>query len=222
MANDNAVPFDPVHDTQAIYRALLNAVSRPGTVERLEASIARLQLPLGICPAAAGIASALLDGEVRFAMLMEDQEAFTAYVRRMLFSKEAAAAEADYLFADGIMPEAEIREVMGSVKRGTLVAPDDSTTLFIRVDRIESGDELQLQASGGQEQNVCLLLSGPGIRTKQACIIHGLSREWLIARGTINSEYPMGVDVFLFTETGDCMALSRTTKVKEAEPAWRM
>ncbi|TBL70524.1 phosphonate C-P lyase system protein PhnH [Paenibacillus thalictri] len=235
--------WDPVHDTQAVYRMLLEAISRPGTLVHIGPMIAKLPENMKCSPAAAGLAHALLDGEVRFAVRLEGQDVLPSYIRRMTFCRETALDEADYIFADGVMPEVDIEALLHAVKRGTLTAPDESATLFIRVqalcenesscaDECESPpSQVQPELSGaGIRADECessppqvqLELSGPGIRGTQFCCLSGVSPAWLKVREAINDEYPMGVDMYFFTESGELMALPRTTKLSKEGSSWLM
>ncbi|WP_248927621.1 phosphonate C-P lyase system protein PhnH [Paenibacillus hamazuiensis] len=217
MEKNSSHGFDPIHDTQKLYRSLLDVIARPGTVEHAVEDAGRPSVPEGVSAAAAGIALTLLDGEVGFAVRLKGQEGLAAYIKRMTFSREAAVDAADYIFADGLASEKEIRSVMASAKRGTLVAPDQSATVFIRVEQLAEGG----RALPGAEV-LPLRLSGPGIPGEAVCTVDGLSPVWLEERERANGEYPLGVDLFLYTEAGDLTALPRTTQVKEVERQWHM
>ncbi|WP_199616336.1 phosphonate C-P lyase system protein PhnH [Paenibacillus alkalitolerans] len=201
--------MESVHETQFIYRALLDSIAYPGTVRDIRTAILNLNpaSAAGFCPAAAGIALTLLDGEVGHAVRMKDSSELSDYVRRMTFSPAVPLNKADYVFADGDMSAEEIIALSADVKCGTHEAPDLGATLFIKVETL--GDET---ARGRR-----LTLSGPGIETEKDCIISGLSPEWLAEREKMNAEYPVGIDLFLFTGKGDIIALPRTAKIKEVD-----
>jgi len=61
------VTFDLVHDTQAAYRTVLDAMSRPGKVVSLAREAEKIDLPDIAGPAARVLMRMLLDPEVGFA-----------------------------------------------------------------------------------------------------------------------------------------------------------
>lgn len=210
MANFNGMRFDAVHDTQRIYRALLDAMSFPGTVREIGPAVCKLDGSAAACPAAAGIALTLLDGEVSHAVRMTEATALSDYIRKMTFSPSVPPEQADYVFADGWLEEAEIRSLFERISRGTHEAPELGATLLLRV----SG----LGGSGERKWT----LSGPGIADSVECCVAGLNERWLFEREKANAEYPVGVDMILFTDDGLVTALPRTTTIGKGEPQWLM
>jgi alpha-D-ribose 1-methylphosphonate 5-triphosphate synthase subunit PhnH len=217
MPNPNLkeISFDRVHDTQRIYRVLLDAMSRPGLVCALGETVNGIDIPAGLSKPAAAIALTLLDGEVAFAGRMRGQEGWTETIRRMTYCKLVDFAAADYVFVEGIDASDFIKEMQTKLKIGTLSSPEMSATLFIQVKSF-------LNEAVFQEAGCSLKLTGPGIQAQTLCYVDGLSFAWIESRARMVEEYPLGVDLFLYTENGELIAIPRTTVVEGVAGAWPM
>ncbi|RCW51724.1 phosphonate C-P lyase system protein PhnH [Paenibacillus prosopidis] len=196
--------FDRIHDTQFIYRTLLEAMSRPGHVSSIAPACGKLELADPAHKIVTGLALTLLDGEVSFSISMKRGGELEDSIRKQTFSQVQPSEKADYIFADGSGDEDYIRELMSSVRTGTLLAPEAGATLFLMVDHFNNENTVTDQWT----------LSGPGIMETRTLSVSGISKEWMTERARVNAEYPMGVDMVLFTPGGQMTALMRTTKVR--------
>jgi alpha-D-ribose 1-methylphosphonate 5-triphosphate synthase subunit PhnH len=206
MPNVKDRAFERVHDTQFIYRQLLDAFARPGQIGSLESVSSKL---VSLSPLQAMVtcfALTLFDGEVGFCLEMDSQEGLEAYVRQMTFSRIEPASKADYVMTQGGMPVERIQALLAQLKKGTLLRPEDGATVFIRVDEL---------ASEACPEGSCLTLTGPGIRASRTLCVQGLPKAWIEERARINAEYPLGIDMVLFTESGKLTALPRTTIIRQ-------
>ncbi|TDG00562.1 phosphonate C-P lyase system protein PhnH [Paenibacillus piri] len=248
MPNVEEAVFDRVHDTQFMYRQLLDALARPGRIGSIAEPGCKLALPGSGLNMAAALAITLLDGEVGFAVCgcscaggeaviteLED------YIRRHTFSKTATVEDADYVFACGCLPDDDIHAVMEIVHRGSLTAPERGATLFMQVDFLAAADVDGSVGPAGEEAEGSIwpepavaaseggaglrpaekgadgvwLLQGPGIRGSRRLTIGGMSQVWFDERAKANAEYPMGIDMILFTADGQLAALPRTTLIRK-------
>ncbi|WP_127578974.1 phosphonate C-P lyase system protein PhnH [Paenibacillus koleovorans] len=240
MPNVKELPtFDRVHDTQFIYRQLLEAMSRPGEISSLEKASSKLPADSPLPAMIACLAWTLLDGEVGFAVELKlgpGKAELEEHIRRQMFSRIQSVSQAEYLFVSGSESEERIRQLMGAVKRGSLIRPEDGATLFVLVEELASagGEEVETEAeaeagaeagassgSGCCESDCdrgsgldCWMISGPGVFDERCLCVKGLSAVWLEERARVNAEYPMGVDMVLFTTDGKVVALPRTSVVK--------
>lgn len=204
MPNVNEQTFERVHDTQFIYRQLLDAFARPGQISSIELISAKL-MPLSPLQAMVTcFAMTLFDGEVSFSVDMKDQEELEAYVRQQTFSRIQPASDADYVIAKGSMGEDQIQALLSKLKKGTLLRPEDGATVFVHVDGLGSGTE-----------ESCWTLTGPGIQDACILCVQGLSKAWIEERAKLTAEYPLGIDMVLFTEGGLLTAIPRTTIIRE-------
>ncbi|WP_201265566.1 phosphonate C-P lyase system protein PhnH [Mariprofundus sp. EBB-1] len=169
---------------QQMFRVLLEAMSRPGSIQSLPAA---LQSSM----ADKALLATLLDGEVS----MCDRHALlTTSDWPLLQARQADAEQADYILCDGAQaPDFEPR-------LGTLSCPDESATLIIKVRSLYGGD-------------MGLKLEGPGIEASTRVVIDGLHPDWLKTRQDWVCSFPLGVDC-LFVDESHVIGLPRTTIVE--------
>lgn len=180
---------DPVRDSQACFRAVLEAISRPGRVQRL---LPGLTPPPGLAPATAAVLLTLADAETP--LHHDTGEAAEAWLRFHCGSPTAPPAEAAFVVATGTPP------ALAALDAGTDEEPEHGATLIIQVESLAEGQGWSL--------------SGPGIETRHRLTVTGLPAgflaDWRAQRGL----FPRGVDVLLCAGQ-DIAALPRTTVIEE-------
>lgn len=194
VGNVGAAFARPVHGSQAVFRAALEALSRPGTaVVAGEAA----QWPRGIGPAAGAVLLALLDHETRLWIAPSDNaHAIASYLRFHTGCALAASpAQADFAFVD----HPERLPDLAAFAAGTEHYPDRSTTIVVEVAAIE-GRGWTL-AGPGIEQHAHMAAAVPGGRFVE---------QWREQR----RRFPRGVDLLLACEDS-LAALPRTTSIEE-------
>ncbi|QFU84837.1 phosphonate C-P lyase system protein PhnH [Natronorubrum aibiense] len=167
-----ALGIDPVRDTQQIFRALLDAMARPGTIERTPTT-----------PADHAVLATLVDHEV--SLHTEDDavcEAFAGAGRLV----EAALPDADVVHIAG-STDGRVREA----QHGSLKEPSDGATVVYRVDSIETEPTAD---------DVAVTVSGPGVPGTRTFAIGGLPAAELEAIADAQRAFPRGIDVVLTTE----------------------
>lgn len=188
--------FDKVFDTQRIYRLILDAMARPGTVNSLSAF--KLQPPSGLNPAAAAVALTLFDSETCFSVLPSDQ----AIIDYLMLNSGAAVCPvhaAEFILVSGREEVPEINEVCC----GTLISPEKGATLIMMV------DSLMTTVHGSK-----LVLRGPGIKDSSCLNISGLDKENIRAISEMNQEYPLGVDVIYVDHAGNVACVPRSSALQ--------
>lgn len=163
----DVAPIWTAHVQQQNYRALLDAMSRPGSVSNIGCGD-------NDKPYLAVLAT-LLDGAVSLAdpqQLLKDQD------WPLLQAKFRDLANADYLLFEG----SQVTAVQP--KLGTLPNPEDSSTLIIHVQSLTQG-------------NLRLRLSGPGVNGTTDVAIDGLHHDWITQRADWVCAFPLGVDIIL-------------------------
>ncbi|XWN33676.1 MAG: phosphonate C-P lyase system protein PhnH [Devosia sp.] len=175
---------DPVHQSQQAFRALLTAMSEPGTAVHVPS--AEAPYPMG--PGMAAVALTLCDADTPLWLA----PTFGDEVSRWLAFHTGAPvvedkAKAQFVFADAVNLE--------GLRVGEPIYPDRSATLVVEV------------AFAGPS----VTLKGPGIegtRTTTAVLPEGFEAAWSDNRAL----YPCGVDLVL-ADGARLMALPRTTEV---------
>jgi alpha-D-ribose 1-methylphosphonate 5-triphosphate synthase subunit PhnH len=159
---------DPVLDSQACFRAVLTAMSRPGRVQTLAALP---ETPPGLSPAAAAVLLALVDAETTLAL------------------NAGAAAEAWARFHCGAamvpagLARFAVNAALLALDAGTEEEPELGATLILEVAALA-------EAPGWR-------LTGPGIRDAHRLRVDGAPDGFLADWATNHTRFPCGVDVIL-------------------------
>ncbi len=219
------IVYDPVFDAQRHYRQLLDCMSRPGKLNRLDRM--DLHVPGGIHEGAALVAFALLNADVTFFAAGIGAAEINAYLKTQTFGRPAPGAEADFLFLSG----ADAMWI-SKAKRGTLPYPEEGATLVLSVDALVPGSLLverltpegELRGESEQPERkrpeashspvLTLTLSGPGIEKERYLGVSGLSREFFTEWSACNQEFPLGVDLILADPYGWIGSLPRSTQIE--------
>ena len=199
------VGFDIVFDSQKIFRILLDAFARPGTIKQgYELNIAP---PWKDDKFAFGILFSLLDLEVGFSVCCLDERIrceIGEYIALNTGSKFLPSNIADFILALDKSLSIE------KVKRGSLEYPDQGATVIRVVE--ELGKDLE-------EDSLNLLLRGPGVQEKAKVSLKGIGREEIRQMIDVNKEFPLGVD-FIFVDKKDrVVAIPRSVRIEVMEEA---
>jgi len=189
---------DPVFNAQTVFRAVMDAMARPGSVQPLPA-FAR---PPGPLSATAGaIALSLCDHDTP--LWLDPALQASAAVKAWLgfhAGTPLANTPADAHFALIANP-AEMAALDG-FSQGTQDYPDRSTTLILQVRDLTSGAPL--------------LLEGPGIENTATIAPAQMPRHFVEQWKQNGQRFPRGVDIILAAPNG-IACLPRTTRIKTME-----
>ncbi|MDJ0783856.1 MAG: phosphonate C-P lyase system protein PhnH [Desulfosarcinaceae bacterium] len=190
--------FDPVRDSQLVFRDLMMALAFPGQQRRLR------RLPLAI--ARADVAHTLtplltlLDLETTFHVASADpsqQQTITDYLTINTNSRATPCEAADFV----LCLDAGLGNRFATLKKGSLAQPNESATVFYRV------EELAGEPGQGRVQ---LSLEGPGIRSRQMLWVKGLASAEFDHWTSSRKGYPLGIDIYLISPTGDLVGIPRS------------
>jgi alpha-D-ribose 1-methylphosphonate 5-triphosphate synthase subunit PhnH len=181
-----ALGVDPVHDTRGTFRALCDAMSRPGTVRAVPVE-----------PADYAVLATLVDHEVT--THTDDEAIIDAFASQGRLTA-AAPDTADVVHARGV-PSWDVRDC----ERGSLLEPSEGATVVYRVGLLDDAPE-----SGG----TAVTVTGPGVDGERRFAV-GLPADELAAIATAQSEYPRGVDVVFAAESA-VAALPRSVELEVA------
>jgi alpha-D-ribose 1-methylphosphonate 5-triphosphate synthase subunit PhnH len=181
---------EPVLDAQACFRALLEAMSRPGRV--LTAGSA-LRPPAPLAPAAAAVLLALADADTP--LCSDAGAAAEAWLRFHCGAPILAApGDAAFVLATGAAPALDALAV------GSEEQPQRGATLVLQVAALEPGRGWRL--------------TGPGIEHEHRLAVAGAPEGFPAAWAANRARFPRGVDVVLCA--GDRLAaLPRTVTIAE-------
>lgn len=185
---------DGVHDSQQAFRAVLDALARPGQVG-------------SIGPALPGVA---LGGALaRFLLSLSDDEtpvwwqsAAPDLPHWLRFHTGAGVTQEPQAASFAVFTELDQGFTMSDFAAGTAQAPEFSTTLLIELPSLVNGPALEWR--------------GPGIKTLQRVRLQGLPDDFWSQWQANHAAFPQGVDI-VFTCGDQALGLPRTTRVRRLE-----
>lgn len=202
MAADNlkSAPYltpgfaDTVTESQAVFRHLLEAMARPGTVQTVEID---LEGPDTLDLAATAIALALVDFETPLYLAPElSTDAAETYLKFHCGTRITGdTAEAAFAILD------KAPENLTGFDTGTDEYPENGATLIIQIDTLEAGGPL--------------VLKGPGIKDEAHLDLPDVPAAFWSARATQQRYFPRGIDL-VFVSGASMVAIPRTTTVSLA------
>lgn len=185
---------DPVHDSQTVFRSVLNAMARPGVMETI--SVAG-HPPEPLDPATYLIALSMIDGDTAVWLGAEvtrrpvvDSLRFHCGCRLVVDPKDCAFA---------VVADATAIPPLTSFALGSDLAPEESTTLLVQVPSLNDGPAIRL--------------TGPGIQTSVEIRPGGLRAGFWSERKALQSLYPQGLDM-IFIAGRLMMALPRSSRLE--------
>lgn len=189
---------NPVFDAQSIFKAVMDAMARPGTIQPAKA---QAQPPQPLSPVAAAVALTLCDHDTPLWLDPAlSQAPATASWLGFHTGAPIAAAPAGAHFALVSDPASLI--ALENFAQGTQEYPDRSTTLILQVASLSSGDKL--------------ILEGPGIDGSTAFAPSPLPHHFVEQWKQNRASFPRGVDLILAAPEG-IACLPRTTRIRTLE-----
>jgi alpha-D-ribose 1-methylphosphonate 5-triphosphate synthase subunit PhnH len=185
---------DPVLASQAAFRAVMEAMARPGTIMDI-AGIETAPRPL--CPAAAAVALTLTDYEAPVWLAPELAQA-SDVAGWLRFHTGAPLVDDPQRAAFGFIADPQHMPAFDGFSQGTVEYPDRAATLVLQVDHL-SGD-------GG------FWLSGPGIKGSRTFSASPLPADFAARMRANRALFPCGVDLILVAAT-KLAALPRSVHV---------
>jgi alpha-D-ribose 1-methylphosphonate 5-triphosphate synthase subunit PhnH len=182
--------------TQAVFRALVDAMSHPGRTRQLPGSAGDSDATDSLYR----VVEVLLDHEVSYCVLGPRREAIDARIFAQTKARRAPLARADYL----VIEPCDSRGKISEAKRGTLRYPDTGATAIYLVPNAESDSDAHPR----------ITIEGPGIQGRNRPQMPALNRRELLAIRRCNLDYPLGVDCIFLDAHRQVMCLPRTTQIE--------
>ena len=179
-------------DSQQVFRAVLEALARPGTAMTLPAGPLRTLAPV-VVPV-----FALADIGTGVCVLEHAGDRWADIVTTATSAPLWPAELARLVAAVRPVTEAEVRDFA----RGTAAAPGTAALVSLAVPDVHGGPR------GWR-------MSGPGIRGETTLSPLGLAPGFVGARADAVAGYPAGIDVLLVTRDGRVVGVPRTTTITE-------
>jgi alpha-D-ribose 1-methylphosphonate 5-triphosphate synthase subunit PhnH len=184
---------DRVVSAQNTFRSVMEAMARPGSVQRITASSGTRA---GVMQGAAAIALTLFDHDTPIWL---DPSLATSEVSKWLkFHTSAPVISDPSICSFALIGDAKALPALSRFSFGSSEYPDRSTTLILQVESLSEGPAFELQGPGID-----------GIARLQAKIQPQDLFERLAVNATL---FPRGIDVVL-VHNDSIVAISRTTRL---------
>lgn len=190
---------NPVHDAQRCFRAIMDAMARPGSLQSYDP--ASLAPPAPLTPVAAAVALTLLDYDtpVWLDVPLARSEAAKAFLR---FHTGAPIVSEPVEASFALVSDPAQLTGLGKFNQGSSEYPDRSATLILMGQTLSSFGPVSL--------------SGPGIETRTAFSARPVSPAFWEQVKDNNAQFPRGVDL-VFAGHAEIAALPRSTTVTVSE-----
>ena len=182
---------DPVAQAQASFRALLDAMARPGTIATVGQG---LTPPAPLDPATAAVLLTLVDGDARLHLPPDCAAARDWLVFHCGTTPCDDSASAGFV-ATRTMPD------LAHLATGTDEAPESSATLVLQVLALGTGPAFRL--------------AGPGLKAPAIFRAEGLPPDFAARWAANHALFPRGIDLVLCAGTA-LAAIPRSITVTEA------
>jgi alpha-D-ribose 1-methylphosphonate 5-triphosphate synthase subunit PhnH len=187
---------DPVLQSQTVFRAIMDALANPGTIQKVNSAVS---IPQPLTAELASVALTLCDHDTNI-WLDPKLTAQLAVLEYLGFHSGAPVVQergrAAFAFATG----AEQLPAFAQFNLGTQEYPDRSTTIVLAVASLTGGAELSVR--------------GPGIKGHGHISPVGLPGDFLAQWADNRELFPRGIDLLLVAP-GAVMGLPRTTRIGE-------
>ncbi|CAN7527948.1 phosphonate C-P lyase system protein PhnH [Caballeronia sp. LjRoot29] len=193
---------DTVHDSQGVFRALLDALSRPGKIVSIDAVLPSLEQDGGTAAAhvpMAAFAALLALADYSTPVLLQHEHRGLSDALRFHTGAPLTNDHAQAVFA--YLHDAQSLPPLDAFSLGDPETPESAAMLFISVDSLNEGPQMTWR--------------GPGIRDSQAVRIAGVTPSFWHERALLASQFPCGIDCY-FVHGGSVIGLPRTTRVEVA------
>ena len=185
---------DKVLSAQSTFRAVMDAMARPGSIQRIASAAGA---PLGMMPGSAAIALTLFDHDTP--IWLDSKMSATPDVGKWLKFHTSAPVVADSSISSfALVGDPQNLPALERFAFGSNEYPDRSTTLILQVEGLGVGPAVELQ--------------GPGI-DGTAVLCAAFQPHDLLERLSINAAlFPRGIDVVLVHDDS-IVAIPRTTRL---------
>ncbi|MDR3533458.1 MAG: phosphonate C-P lyase system protein PhnH [Rhodopila sp.] len=180
---------DPVTDAQSCFRAVLDAMARPGRVH----TVRGVSAPMPLCEAAGAVLLTLADHETPLRL---DPDAAPARAWIAFHTGAPIETDAPAMFAMALsLPD------LDTLPNGTDEMPETSATVILQVASLTAGQRF--------------VLEGPGLREPKVLTVAGLPPDFVAIWQRNHALFPRGIDLILCARN-KLTALPRSVSIKEA------
>ena len=188
-------------ESHEVFRSMLDSLSRPGTISQLTA-LQSVDVPRCIIPLLA-----IVDVETRFAVIdnISTSLNWTELIGSATGAPPASLAESSWVVAFS----EPTRDNMEDLPRGSALAPERGCGLVVACALLSEG----FDHGDATQESTSIALTGPGVDGQKIVTISGISNYFFESLCDLNGSFPAGVDVWMVDQSGQILALSRSTQI---------
>jgi alpha-D-ribose 1-methylphosphonate 5-triphosphate synthase subunit PhnH len=188
-------------ESHEVFRSMLDSLSRPGTISQLTA-LQSVDVPRCIIPLLA-----IVDVETRFAVIdnISTSLNWTELIGSATGAPPASLAESSWVVAFS----EPTRDNMEDLPRGSALAPERGCGLVVACALLSEG----FDHGDATQESTSIALVGPGVDGQKIVTISGISNYFFESLCDLNGSFPAGVDAWMVDQSGQILALSRSTQI---------
>lgn len=211
-----------LHSVQRAFRAVMDAMARPGKIFKLgRANESTSSLP-GLNPGQTLGIKMFVDQSVRFNVLGGASDELVRAIQESTRATPATLQQADFIIVPSTTEASMLDEAFAQASGGTLLSPEKGAVFLIGCEQLSVSSE-----TSKKENNSALCwvsVEGPGI--KKAHTFGTSQSDWIWPRNRRADEFPCGVEIILFDTRAQVVAIPRTSFVSplamKGESSWDM
>ncbi|MCX7823667.1 MAG: phosphonate C-P lyase system protein PhnH [Syntrophobacterales bacterium] len=188
------VLLDPIILHHLVFRRVLEAISRPGTI--MELPVAKTGEDCLLL-----ILESLYDNNNTFAVISVEEsyrKMWSENIKIRTRSLETSVEEADFV----VFPDGKGKGMLSQVRRGNYLYPELGATVFFLIEGLSDN------------RGIPLKISGPGIKGESIIALNGIGKEDLEILQELNKEFPLGVESIFIDKGGRFLTLTRAVRVE--------
>ena len=205
---------------QAGFRALLDAMARPGTLAELPKPtgfVSADAVSCGLFPASVTLADVVLDAATSVFVSGQDRATAQRALCARTHARSLPASQAAFVFVPAGIRSHEAASLVAELAPGTLASPHLGATCVVECDTLVGvGPDGRCtgSASGGETPSAWYL-SGPGVDgSVELSCDRGDVIASRVARG---DEFPCGIDMVLVDKVGHVACIPRSSAVAPSQ-----
>lgn len=205
---------------QRAFRAVLDAMARPGEVTEIE-PVAQGDpadaAAAGLTPAALVVGDVVLDAATTVAVAGPEGTHAASVIARRTHARPRALAEAAFCFVPEDVRGSAAAEAICVLNPGTLIDPQLGATAIVGCRTLMGLDRAGVRtgAVAGADEASTWELTGPGIKDRALITLD--RTDVMDARAARGDEFPCGIDCILVDGAGHLIALPRTTRARRVD-----
>ena len=198
------------HRVQRSFRAVMDAMARPGRPETMPLATGRQTRYPGIGKPLATLIDMLVDQATTFSLAQGCDDALARAIASETHAKSVLPDAASFVIVPERADAPCIEMAIAHATAGSRAAPEQGATVLVGCSRIAGQDERPGSVDDDRPLH-WVSIEGPGVRDAH---VFGVDRiDWAWARNRREDEFPCGIDIVLVDGRGVVVAIPRTSFV---------